>query len=227
MDEKDLMMEWFNFCYKNNLKISPIHTALYSFCHATYKKSNTSAFRLDTNLAMLTLGIKNYKTFKKAFDELVSFNKIFLIEKQKNQFSSNIIALVKNGKATGKAIGKAKKEEKAQRIKTVSVNNKYYSSFYEFWNLYNGIKRQCKTEYEYLKKTHNDWKIFIPELKDKFKAHLRNNSEKRQRGEFVPEPKSMKNYLTDRCWEEIQDVPLSNETTSATFRRLDLDDNIE
>ena len=64
-------------------------------------------FGLPTGMAMEAIGIKNYKTYGKTFSELVEFGFVKLIEKSKNQYSSNVIALVKNTKAHTKALTKA------------------------------------------------------------------------------------------------------------------------
>ncbi|MDD4225978.1 MAG: hypothetical protein PHU98_06280 [Mariniphaga sp.] len=53
------------------------------------------------------IGIKNYRTFKKTFDDLIEWGFIILIEKSKNQYSANIIAIVQNTKAHTKASTKA------------------------------------------------------------------------------------------------------------------------
>ena len=55
-------------------------------------------------MAKSAIGIRNYKTFAKTFRDLIDWGFITLIEKSKNQYSTNIIALVKNTKASPKQV---------------------------------------------------------------------------------------------------------------------------
>lgn len=108
----ELSRAWFDFCFDNPEKINPNHTAIYFFA---IEHNNRLAWRdkfgFPTTMAMDALGIKNYHTYIKYFNDLVDWGFIVLIEKSKNQYSSNIIsldnALLKNSKATDKAHSKA------------------------------------------------------------------------------------------------------------------------
>lgn len=104
----ELSRNWFNWCFENPEKINANHTALYFFiiehCNRLGWKEK---FGLPMEMAKDALGIKNYKTYSKAFNDLVEFGFIKVIEKSKNQYSANIIALVKNTKAHTKALSKA------------------------------------------------------------------------------------------------------------------------
>ena len=76
---------------------------------------------------MEAVGIKNWRTYSKALSELVDFGFIEMVEKSKNQYSSNIISLksayVKNTKAKSKALDKAlQKHSQKQSQSTVSIN---------------------------------------------------------------------------------------------------------
>lgn len=108
MNGYDLSRMWFNWCFENPEKIKPNHTALYFFiiehCNRLGWKTK---FGLPTEMAKDAIGIKNYKTYIKTLNDLVEFGVIELVEKSKNQYSSNIIALVKNTKAHTKALDKA------------------------------------------------------------------------------------------------------------------------
>ena len=53
------------------------------------------------------LGIKNYKTFSKVFNDLIDWKFILIHQRSKNQYSANVIALVKNTNANTKALTKA------------------------------------------------------------------------------------------------------------------------
>lgn len=104
----ELSRKWFDFCFENPERINTNHSAVYFFaiehCNRLGWKEK---FGFPTQMAMDALGIKNYKTFIKSFNDLIDFGFIKLIEKSKNQYSSNIVALVKNTKATTKALDKA------------------------------------------------------------------------------------------------------------------------
>ena len=58
-------------------------------------------------MAKDAIGIKSYTTYVKTLNNLVEWGFIQMIEKSKNQYSSNIIALPYNSKALGKALDKA------------------------------------------------------------------------------------------------------------------------
>ena len=124
----ELSRNWFNFCFDNPEKIKPIHTAIYFFavehCNRLGWKSK---FGFPSQMAMEALGIKNWRTYIKAFNDLIEFGFIKLIEKSSNQYSSNIIAIVKNTKAQSKALDKAlqkhsTKHSTKQGQSTVSIN---------------------------------------------------------------------------------------------------------
>lgn len=104
----DLSRDWFDFCYENPEKINPSHTALYFFaiehCNRLGWKPK---FGLPTEMTKEAIGIKSTHTYIKIFNDLVEFGFFKLIEKSKNQYSSNIIALSKNDKALYKALDKA------------------------------------------------------------------------------------------------------------------------
>lgn len=102
------MKNWFDFCFENPEKINPNHSALYFFIISHCNRLGwKSKFGLPTTMTMEAIGIKSYNTFIKNFKELSDFGFIFIVEKSKNQYSSNIIALSKYDKALDKALDKA------------------------------------------------------------------------------------------------------------------------
>lgn len=104
----DLTRDWWNFCFENPEKIKPNHIALYLFavehCNRLAWKRK---FGLPTTMAMEAIGIKSYNTYIAALRDLIDWGFIEMIEKSKNQHSSNIVALSKNDKAHNKALDKA------------------------------------------------------------------------------------------------------------------------
>ena len=99
---------WYNFCFEHPDRIKPIHHAIYLYtvelCNRLGWKKK---FGLPTDSTMEVLGIKNYRTFIKALNELIDWGLIVLIQKSSNQYTANVIALSKNTKATTKALDKA------------------------------------------------------------------------------------------------------------------------
>lgn len=104
----DLSRKWFDWCFENPEKISPNHSALYFFCIEHCNRLGwKDKFGLPTTMAKEAIGIRSYNTYIKTLNELVEWGFILMIEKSKNQYSSNIIALSKFNKALDKALDKA------------------------------------------------------------------------------------------------------------------------
>ena len=108
MNGYELSRAWFNFCFDNPEKIKPSHSAIYFFaiehCNRLGWKEK---FGFPSQMVMEAIGIKNWRTYSKALNDIVEFGFIEMIETSKNQYSSNIIAIVKNTKAPTKALDKA------------------------------------------------------------------------------------------------------------------------
>jgi hypothetical protein len=104
----ELSRNWFDWCFENPEKINPNHTALYFFiCEHSNRMGGKSKFGLPTTMAKDAIGIRSYNTYINTLNDLVQFGFIELIEKSKNQYSSNIIALSNFNKAHNKALDKA------------------------------------------------------------------------------------------------------------------------
>jgi hypothetical protein len=108
MNEDELSRQWFDFSFENPDLINPNHAALYFFaiehCNCLGWKEK---FGLPTEMAKDAIGIKSYNTYIKTLNNLVEWGFVNMIEKSKNQYSSNIIALSNNDKAPDKALDKA------------------------------------------------------------------------------------------------------------------------
>ena len=139
-----LSRDWFNFCFENPEKISPNHTALYFFaiehCNRLGWKSK---FGLPMEMAKEAIGIKNYRTYSKTFNDLVDWGFLKLIQKSKNQYSSNIVAIVKNTKADTKALDKAMQKHDQKQVHGIvginkPINNKLnnYNTWRENFEIY-------------------------------------------------------------------------------------------
>jgi len=108
MNSYELSRIWFDFAFENPSKITPAHGILYFFCieHCNrlgWKKE----FGLPTTMAKEAIGVRSYNTYINTLNDLVDWGFIILIEKSKNQYSSNIIALSNFNKALDKALDKA------------------------------------------------------------------------------------------------------------------------
>ena len=104
----ELSRDWFNWCYENPDLIKPVHTALYFFaiehCNRLGWKEK---FGLPTQMAMDAIGVKNWRTYSGAFNDIEKWGFFKVIERSKNQYSATVIAIVKNTKALSKALSKA------------------------------------------------------------------------------------------------------------------------
>lgn len=99
------MRQWFDFAYQNPEKVAPVHAALYFWL---IQLNNTldwkDAFNLPTYHSMEVIGIRNYKTYKKALDDLIKWGFVSLLTKSKNQHTANVVALVIFTKASPKQV---------------------------------------------------------------------------------------------------------------------------
>ena len=207
----ELSRNWFDWCFENPEKINTNHTALYFFiiehCNRLGWKER---FGLPTTMSMDALGIKNYRTYSKAFDDLVEWGFIKLIEKSKNQWSATVIALVKNTKATTKALSKATLKHSQKQIESTASIDKPINLitiepinilFESFWNLYNkkvGDKIKIESKWNKLKDDERQKIIdtlpnFLNSIPDK---------------QYLPHPET---YLNNKRWnDEIAINPNAN-----------------
>lgn len=125
MNSYELSRNWFDWSFENPEKINPNHSALYFFtiehCNRLGWKEK---FGLPTTMAKESIGIRSYNTYIKTLNDLVDFGFIKLIEKSKNQYSSNIIALSNFNKATDKALDKAMIKHATKQCESISSIDK-------------------------------------------------------------------------------------------------------
>lgn len=108
MSGYDLSRKWFDWCFENPERISPNHTALYFFIIEHCNRLGWKAkFGLPTTMVKEAIGIRSYNTYINTLNDLVDFGFVVMIEKSKNQYSSNIVALSNFDKAHDKALDKA------------------------------------------------------------------------------------------------------------------------
>lgn len=121
----ELSRDWFDFSFENPDLVKPIHTALYFFAieHCNRLGWKTK-FGLPTQISMDAIGIKNWRTYSKAFNDLVNWGFFKLCERSKNQYSATVIAIVKNTKAQSKALSKATQKHSQKHSNSIAVINK-------------------------------------------------------------------------------------------------------
>jgi len=165
MNSYDLSRKWFDWTFENPERINPNHTALYFFiiehCNRLGWKEK---FGLPTTMAKEAIGIRSYNTYINTLNDLVEFGFVKLIEKSKNQYSSNIVALSNFDKAHDKALDKALiKHGTKQRESTDSINKQetkeqiYIPEFTEFLQF--AIEQISNINKDEVKLKYESWKV--------------------------------------------------------------------
>ena len=217
MNSYELSRNWFNWCFENPEKISPNHTAMYFFiiehCNRLGWKEK---FGLPMEMTKDAIGIKNYRTYSNTLNDLIEWGFITLIQKSKNQYSSNVIAIVKNTKANTKALDKAMQTHSQKQVHGIvcidkpnnnitieQINNIY--SFDEFWNLYGKKVDRKKCEEKYYKLSIEQ----ITKIKEVLHLYVQSKPEVKFRKDPI-------RWLTGENWnDEIkQDVSISTQPLS-------------
>jgi hypothetical protein len=119
LDYFKLLRDFWDFCFENPEKIKPNHPAMYCFivehCNRLGWKSK---FGLPTTMVKDAIGIRSYNTYIETLNDLVSFGFIKIIEKSKNQYSANIVAILNFDKAQYKALDKALIKHSIKQVKS-------------------------------------------------------------------------------------------------------------
>jgi hypothetical protein len=150
-----LIRDWYNFKFANPSKAKAVHSDMYCYLVDLWNRlGQKPEFGLPTSVAMESLGIGSYNTYKKTLNDLIEFGFIRIVADSKNQHQSKIIALSKNDKATDKALDEATAkatdkptdtiiEQKNNRIKERSL------LFDKFWKMYgkSSDKKKCKDKF--------------------------------------------------------------------------------
>lgn len=224
MNVFELSRNWFDWCFENPEKVKPNHSAMYFFiiehCNRLGWKEK---FGLPMQMTMDAIGIKNYRTFSQTLNDLIEFGFIKLIQKSKNQHSSNIVAIVNNTKANAKATTKALDKAMQKQIQkqvhgTVCIDIQYNQepetiepitifSFDDFWSMYpiKAEKKKCKDRYG---KINEKERALIKETLPAFVAY------KPFASYTHPNPST---YLNNKRWEDELTRP---ESTERHFDRL-------
>jgi phage terminase small subunit len=108
MNGYELSRVWFAYTYNHPDKFSPIDTALYFWIIEVFNRARWSEkIYLPSGQAMQHIGCKSYKAYINSFNKLEAEGFIKVVERSKNQYTANIIALVSNAKALTEASTKA------------------------------------------------------------------------------------------------------------------------
>lgn len=120
MNGYKLSRAWFDFAIENPELIRPSHGILYFFaiehCNRLGWKEK---FGLPTDYTMAHIGIKNYKTYMNVFNDLIDFGFFKIIQRSKNQYTTNIIALVYFTKAPTKVPTKASTKAYPKQVQSI------------------------------------------------------------------------------------------------------------
>jgi len=108
LDYYGLMRQFWDWAFENPEIVTPTHCAVYTFavehCNRLGWKEK---FGLPSQMVMDAIGLKTWKSYIKVFNDLCEFGFFTLVQRSKNQYSSNIIAIDKKSKALSKALSKA------------------------------------------------------------------------------------------------------------------------
>lgn len=206
MNSYELSRTWFNWCFENPEKINPNHTAMYFFiiehCNRLGWKEK---FGLPMEMTKDAIGIKNYRTYSNTLNDLIEWKFITLIQKSKNQYSSNIIAIAKNTKASIKALDKAMQKHSQKQVHDIvcidkPINNitieQETISFEWFWQTYDkkNDRKVCEDKFNKLSF----------DVKEKIKLGLPNYIKSTPDIKFRKLPKT---WLNGECWNDEVSEP--------------------
>lgn len=144
-------------------------------------------------MAKEAIGIRNFRTYKKALTDLVDFGFIKMIEISKNQYSSNIIAIVQNTKAHTKALTKASTkhiQKQSKSIDSIDIPITKYQlpntiSFNVFWDLYDKKEQRDSCE--------KKWNALDLETQEKIISVLPDYVKWKNEKQYRPNPQTFLN----------------------------------
>lgn len=165
----NLSRAWFDFTFENPDNIKVAHTALYFYIIDSWNRyGQKEKFGLPTYRTMEALSIKSKNTYYGVLNDLIKFGFVKLIQKSKNQNTSNIISIsaTSSGESASKSaldlanIQHVSQREDSEGVSTVPIDkqvnkeqDKY--SFEDFWKHYHDITGLLKTDKESAKKYWN------------------------------------------------------------------------
>lgn len=204
-----MMRNFFNWSYENPDVVNPNVTAIYVFILDHHSRLGfKEKFGLPTMMTMEAVGIKNYRTYKKALDILVDFGFINIVEWSRNQYSSNIIALVKNTKANTKALTKASTKHiqkhsestaSIDKLKNLRTKEDIDTNFEIIWSNYGKVGSK--------QKAFEIWKKMDDEKQDKIAKSISGYLNHLQKTGYSP--KHFTTYLNSDEYENYLNISTS------------------
>ena len=144
MNGYDLSRKFWDFSFENPDKIRPAHAALYFFSIEHCNRMGWKLkFGLPTTMAMEALGIKSYNTYSKTLRDLVDWGFVTMIERSKNQYSANIIALSYFDKALDKAMIKHTSKQSESTRQSIDSIDKHLTFNIKHKNIQQLIVSLC------------------------------------------------------------------------------------
>lgn len=215
MDVFKLSRNWFDFAFENPEKITPNHAAIYFFaiehCNRLGWKNK---FGFPSQMAMDAVGIKNWRTFMKAFNDLVEWKFIILIEKSKNQYSANVIAIAENTKANTKALDKALQKHSQKQYNCIA------SIDIQETNKQETNKQELENEFEKF------WNLYDKKVGEKSKLFKKwqnlTSDEKNKIFEYIPK---YKNSITDKKFRKNPETFLNNKSWNDEIINIGMQQN--
>ena len=172
-----LIRDWWDFAYENPELVKPNHSALYFFIlEHSNRLGWKDKFGLPSTMSMEAIGIKSYNTYINTFNDLVEWKFINLVEKSRNQFSSNIIALSKFDKAIDKAFDRAlsirsiKKSESTVQSTVQSKRSILKPKYNKTRKLNINISESDKKNWK------NDFDVYVEELRNAY-TEIKNDAD--------------------------------------------------
>jgi len=132
----ELSRNWFDWAFENPDLNTPTHTATYMWIIDKWNRSGqVKKLVLPSSESMAAIGVKSYNTYIKVLHDLISYGFIEMVQKSKNQYTANIIAISENNKALDKALDKAMiKHTTKQSESTIQSTGESIYSIYKQGN---------------------------------------------------------------------------------------------
>ena len=215
----EMLRQLFDWSYENPDMINTNHIAIYAFCIDHWNRlGQKSKFGLPSGMTMEAVGIKNYKTYSKTFNDLTEWGFLKLVQKSKNQYSANVVALVKNTKAHTKALTKASTKHVSKHIPkqvqsivgieypidtiepinpidtidTIDTQKRCDYSFDLFWNDYDkkvGDRKKIETKFNAIKNQE----------REKIRLHIISYKQAQPEKQFRKNPET---YINQKSWND-------------------------
>src|SRR5690554_930931 len=159
MNGYDLTRAWYNFKFKDPKRVKSGHSDLFFYIIDLWNRlGQKKEFGLPTSVAMESLGIGSYNTYKKLLDDLFKFGFIKLICDSKNQHQSKIITISKIDKASDEALDKATIKASDEATDTILISK-------DIKNKEQQTKNNSKSHYggkpPKPKKEISHWKVMV------------------------------------------------------------------